>query len=344
MKNRVISLVLSIILLFSVTACGGGEQPPSVPDGPTVVDGDNRTIAIPEDGSAVKIASVYGTAVPFIVALDLSDQVVAINCKSNFWKKAVPALNEAGSVGRGVVDMEGLAQSGAGVLIHRSNDDETVDAVVNLGVEVLCIRAEDLEGVYSTLELMGQYFGKQDRAKEVIDWMDKKFEKIDTIVAQIPEENRASALVMGGELGRIAGGDMIQSWMIEKAGGIAVAADIENDAAWTNIGVETIFQWNPDYIFCTSSASLDYTIDEILTDPAWSDVTAVKNADVAIIPSKIDTWDMPGIAAVLSTFWMLNQMYPEYFTTDELKAEIDEYYTFMFDQTFEPGYLGYSLD
>jgi len=342
MKKRIISILLCLALMLSLCACGGTDKP-KVIDGPSVTDAAGRQLAIPVDGSAEKIAAVYGTAVPFIVALELSEQVTAINCKSNFWTKADAALGRAGNVGRGVVDLEALAQSGATVLIHRANDPETIESVEKLGVEVLCIQAEDIEGIHATLELMGEYFGKQDRSAEVIGWMDGKFAKIDSIVSQIPENERHTALVMGGELGRIAGGDMIQSWMIEKAGGICVADGTENDSRWLDVGVETVFSWDPEFIFCTSSASLDYDIEDVLEDDAWSAMKCVKDGHIAQVPTKLDTWDMPGIAAVLSVFWMLHQMYPEYFSLEELEAEIDEYYTFMFGTTFDPDYLGYTI-
>ena len=343
MKKRITALLLCLALLLSLCACGGGRNAEKAIDGPSVTDAAGRQLAIPADGAAESIAAVYGTAVPFIVALGLSDQVAAINCKSNFWTKADKALGRAGNVGRGVVDLEALAQSGATVLVHRANDPDTVESVEKLGVDVLCIQAEDIGGIHETLELMGEYFGKQDRAAEVIGWMDGKFEKIDGIVSGIPETERHTALVMGGELGRIAGGDMIQSWMIEKAGGICVAEDTENDSRWLDVGVETVFGWDPEFIFCTSSASLDYDVEDVLSDSSWSAMKCVKDEHIAQIPSKLDTWDMPGIAAVLSVFWMLHQMYPGYFSLEELEAEIDDYYAFMFGTTFEPDYLGYSL-
>ena len=342
MKKRVIALILCLCMLFALTACTGAGGKKEI-TGPAVTDAAGRQLAVPEDSSAISIAAVYGTAVPFIVALQLSDQVTAINCKSSFWTKADEALGKAGTVGKGVVDLEALAKSGATVLVHRANDPKTVEAVDKLGVDVLCIQAEDMEGIHSTLTLMGDYFGKADRAKEVIGWMDGKFAKIDEIVAQIPETERHTALCMGGELGRIAGGDMIQTWMIEKAGGIPVAAQVENNSNWINIGVETVFRWDPEYIFCTSSASLDYTVEEVMEDSAWSAMQSVKNEHIFQIPSKLDTWDMPGIADVICTFWMLHQMYPEYFSLEELEAEIAEYYTFMFGRTFDSDYLGYEL-
>lgn len=342
MKKRFIALLLCLCMLLALGACTADAGDKEI-TGPCVTDAAGRQVAIPENSEEIRIASVYGTAVPFIVALQLTDQVTAINCKSSFWKDADENLASAGTVGKGVVDLEALAASGATVLVHRANDAETVEAVEKLGIDVLCIQAEDMEGIYSTLILMGDYFGKVDRANEIIAWMDAKFDKIDSIVAQIPENERHTALCMGGELGRIAGGDMIQTWMIEKAGGIPVAADVENDSNWMNIGVETVFQWNPEYIFCTSSASLDYTVEEVMEDSAWSAMQSVKDRHIFQIPSRLDTWDMPGIADVICTFWLLHQMYPEYFSLQELETEIAEYYEFMFGRTFDPDYLGYEL-
>lgn len=340
--RRFISLILCLCMLFALCACGAGTEQKEI-TGPSVTDAAGRQLAIPENSEEISIASVYGTAVPFIVALQLTDQVSAINCKSNFWKQADPNLKGAGTVGKGVVDLEALAECGATVLVHRANDPETVEAVEKLGIDVLCIQAEDMTGIYDTLKLMGEYFGKTDRANEIIAWMNAKFAAIDDIVAQIPESERHTALCMGGELGRIAGGDMIQTWMIEKAGGIPVAADTENDCSWLNIGVETVFQWDPEFIFCTSSASMDYSVEEVMEDSAWSAMKCVENGHIYQIPSKLDTWDMPGIADVICTFYLLHEMYPEYFSLEQLEDEIDEYYTFMFGKTFDSDYLGYEL-
>lgn len=301
-------------------------------------------LAIPENNTDTTIASVYAVSVPFIVALGLSDRVVAINVKSKFWTDNVVALSKADTVGRGVVDLEKLAELSPDVLIHRSNDPETVEAVSALDIDVLCITVENLEDIKNTLSIMGQYFGVSDRSNEVSNWMDTKFAYIDSIVATIPKNERVTALVMGGELGRIAGGDMLQSWMIEKAGGICVADGIEADRNWTDVGVETIFQWNPDFLFCTGSTALDYNAEGLYEDSSWSAVRAVKNTHVYRIPATYDTWDMPGISCVLGTMYMLRQMYPNYFSAEELQTQIDQYYSFMFGKTFDADYLGYDLE
>lgn len=343
--KRLISLLLAASMLLYAAGCAGSGSPGTSNDANTVIDGSGRALEIPADRDKTTIASVYAVAVPFIVALGLTDRVLAINVKSKFWTDADENLAAAGTVGRGTVDLEALASFSPSVLIHRSNDEATVEAVTGkLDIDVMCITVEDFDDIKYTLTIMGEYFGRKERANEVCCWLNSKFEMIDEITAQIPENERVTALVMGGELGRIAGGDMLQSWMIEKAGGICVSSDISENRSWTNAGVETIFEWDPDFLFCTSSTALDYSVEKLFEDHAWSASAAVKSGNIYKIPAEIDSWDIPGISCALGTMYMLYRMYPDYFTADQLSREIEEYYTFMFGKTFDSAYLGYELE
>jgi len=115
-------------------------------------------------------------------------------------------------------------------------------------------------------------------------------------------------------------------------------------SAWAHIGMERLFTLNPDVIFCTSSTVLDYSTEEILSDTTLSGLEAVKSGRVFQMPAKWDSWDLPGVSCVIGTMWMLHSMYPWLISVEEMQAEIDEYYTFMFGRTFDSGYLGYDLD
>ncbi len=342
--KKAVSLLLAFALALSLCGCASGASQSAVSGKDTVTDGSGAVLSIPDNSMKTTIASVYAVSVPFIVALGLSERVKAINVKSKFWTDNVESLATAGTVGRGTVDLEALAALAPDVLIHRSNDPKTVEAVSALGIDVLCIKSENLDDIKNTLTLMGKYFGVSDRATEVSSWMDTKFAYIDSIVKTIPEDKRVTALVMGGELGRIAGGDMLQSWMIEKAGGICVAEEVGKDHNWIDVGVETILGWNPDFLFCTGSTALNYSVEGLYDDSSWSSVNAVKNGSVYRIPATYDAWDMAGIICVIGTMYMLHEMYPDYFSAEELQTQIDDYYTFMFGETFDDAYLGYDLE
>jgi len=359
--KRLTALFLCALLLLSLFGCHSSDEKDNdfsttgqgssdiSEDYEFVIDAMGTKLRIPDDRN-ITIASSYAVVVPFIVALGLSDNVLAINYKSVFWADNSEGLAAAGSIGRGVIDLEALASYSPDVLIHRTNDMQTINAVRELGIPVLSIRAENIDEIMSTLDLMGRYFHVEERAEDVKRWMLDKSNMITGLAENIPEEKRLTALMMGGELGIVAGGDMLQSWMIDHAGATCLASEIDGGnidgylpSAWANIGMERLFSMDPDVIFATSSTVLDYSVEDLLNDPALSGLKAVINKRVFQMPARWDSWDLPGISCIIGTMWMLHKMYPEILSAAKLQAEIDEYYTFMFGRTFDKDYLGYDL-
>lgn len=306
-------------------------------------DASGNVITIKENAKELTTAASYGVAVPFFTALKISDRVKGVNIKQKFWYEADTNYKDVESLGKGQFDLEKLAKVNPSSIVHRANDKQTIDDVKKLGIDALCIRVENYDDIIDTLTMMGKYFGVEGRAKQVIKYIEGKFEKIDNIVKKIPSEKKKTAIVMGGTLGRVAGKDMLQTFMIERAGGICPVDESKNNS-WVNIGVEKIFEYNPDYLFLTNSTALDYDIEELYGDRVWDGMNAVKNKKIFQIPSKNDAWDMPGISCPIGTMYMLHEMYPEYFSKEELEKEIEEYYTFMFGKTFDKEYLGYNLE
>ena len=331
--RKVINIIISISLTMCLCGCKTEEEN-NYQFTKTIKDGANREVGIASNAQELTAASVYFVAVPFFEALDITDRVLAVNARTSFWLKADENLGNAGSVGKGTVDLEKLASYAPDVLVHRSNDPETVEAVEKLGVDVVCITVENAQDVIDTLNLRGEYFGVKENATKAINWFNSKLELIDNIVSKIPQVERKTALLMGGEIGRVAGSDMLQSWMIEKAGGIAVVEEGVNHN-WVDIGVEKVFSYNPEYIFITSSAARNYDVEDLYTNDAYSSLTAVKENNIYEIPAKQDSWDMPGLSCVLGIMYMLHSFYPEYFTISDLEDEVDDYYRFMFGRCFD---------
>ncbi len=343
MRKTIKILLTSLLAISSLCSCSNTSNENKEPKENEIMDASGHIIEIPKNTSNASVASVYAVSSQFFVALGISDRVLAINTKKAFIKNADEGLKKAGNVGNGVVDLEKLAAYNPTAFVHRSNDAKTSESVKKLGIDVIEITVENMNDVETTLRMLGKYFGATTKAEEVCSWIEDEFAFIDEITARIPESEKVSALVMGGELGRVSGNDMLQSWMIEKAGGIAVADEGENHN-WINVGIEKVFEWNPEYIFCTSSTGRDYEIDELLEDKAWSAVKAIKDENVYIIPSNNDSWDMPGLSAVLGTLYMLRVMYPDYLSIEELNKHVDKYYSFMFGRAFSNEELGYEIN
>ena len=237
--------------------------------------------------------------------------------------------------------MEAMAKLNPDVFIHRATDVDTLKSVSALGIPSIGIAPESTEEILQTVLLLGKVLGVEERANILMDYYNERVEFAKNITSNIPVDKRYTAIVMGSEIGKVASGNMLQSYLIETAGGINMAKDIESKEIWPVVGAEKIFQWNPDFIFLTNSIASKYNLDDLMTDPAWSELNAVKNKRVLLVPSDRDSWEFPGLATVLGFLWMLNQMYPALYSEEEFLLEVDEFYDTAYGITFTKDYLGY---
>ncbi|NLM20768.1 MAG: ABC transporter substrate-binding protein, partial [Peptococcaceae bacterium] len=125
------------------------------------------------------------------------------------------------------------------------------------------------------------------------------------------------------------------------AGGINLAKDIVSEETWPTVGTEQIFSWDPDYIFCVNSSQATYSPEELKADASFANLKAVKNDQIAIVPSDQDLWDFPGVQSCLGVLWMLNQMYPDLYSEADLIKDIDAFYNLAYGMTFDREWLGY---
>ena len=142
-------------------------------------------------------------------------------------------------------------------------------------------------------------------------------------------------------VGDVANGNMLQSEMIQRAGGINPAAELKSSELWPTAGTEQIFKWNPDYIFITNSESSKYSPEDILDNPAWSEINAVKTGNVYIMPAEYDSWEFPGIVSVLGTEYIMKTMYPDLVTDKQLEMDAKELYKLAYGKVFTREELGY---
>ncbi len=344
--KKFIAYILLTAMLLSLISCNKTAEIGIIPGASsqldesfTVTDQADRQVTL--KGKTESIAVVFGIATNFILALGRGEQFVAISSSNNMFNDICPSLAEVGTIGKGRVDLEAMAKLNPDVFIHRATDIETLEAVSALGIPAIGIAPESTEEILETLWLLGKVLGAEERAEVLISYYNKKVEFAKSITDNIPDEERYTAIVMGSEIGKVASGEMLQSYLIETAGGINMAKDIESKEIWPAVGAEKIFQWNPDFIFLTNSTASKYNMDDLMTDPAWSELNAVKNNRVLLVPSDRDSWEFPGLATVLGFLWMLHQMYPELYCEKDFLSEVDEFYNTAYGITFSREFLGY---
>ena len=305
----------------------------------TVTDMAGRQVVVPAEVKSV--ALVWGPSTSFVLALGKGDIITGINYKSELAVKVAPNLANVPSVGKGQADLEAVAKVKPDVFVHKATDTKTLDAVQALGVPAIGIVAETPEDLIKATELLGKVLGAEDKAKQLVTFYNEKNAFARNLTKDIPADQRKTAIVMGSEIGKVAHSGMLQSFLVETAGGVNLAKDIQSKEIWPTVGTEQIFAWDPDFIFCEDYTGAAYKIEDLKKDPSFAKLKAIKNDNIAYIPAHQDLWDFPGVQSSLGALWMLNQFYPEKYSEADFIKDVEAFYTLAYGKTFDREWLGY---
>ena len=133
-------------------------------------------------------------------------------------------------------------------LIITSARTAWLDTVSELGVPYFLYDAETPEALKEAILLTGQLFGPNTAAQAeawvaYYNWIEAAIlEQTDSLT----EDDQVRVLFTGTSPLRVASGDMIQSSLIEIAGGISVSAELTG--YWNDVNLEQVAAWNPDLI------------------------------------------------------------------------------------------------
>ncbi|MBR3200084.1 MAG: ABC transporter substrate-binding protein [Mogibacterium sp.] len=354
MKKHAALAIAVLLLLSSVLMAGcAGKPGVSTPEGSsaagtvvseteteiTVVDQAGREVAVARDPQS--IALCYRVVIRFLINLDMGDRITGIGKSEPFLEEIQPSLKECTDVGKGVADIEALAELEPDLFIHKASDVETLEAVQKIGIPAIGISVETPEEMVTALDLLGKVCGAEEKAQKLIDHYQSSVARSRRLSDSISDEDRKTAIVMGSSIGKVADGSMLQGKMLETAGAVNCAADLKATELWPTAGAEQIFKWDPDFIFISGSESSVYTADDIYKDPAWSELKAVKNRHVVVIPSERDSWEFPGVISVLGIDYMMSVMYPELMSEKDLEDNVSAFYELAYGRSFSREELGY---
>lgn len=353
--KKLASLMLAALLLISsvmISGCAGNTgESTSKNDSTagtvvsetdtelTVIDQAGREVTVVKDPES--IALCYRVVIRFLINLGVGDRITGIGKSEPFLEEVQPSLKDCADVGKGVADIEALAELKPDLFIHKASDTETLEAVQKIGIPAIGIDVETPEQMVTALDLLGKVCGAEDKAKKLIDYYQSSIESSRGLADTISDEDRVTAIVMGSSIGKVADGSMLQGKMLETAGAVNCAADLKATELWPAAGAEQIFSWDPDFIFITGSEGAVYTAEDIYGDPAWSELKAVKNRHVIMIPSERDSWEFPGVISALGINYMMSVMYPELMSESELENNVSAFYELAYGREYSRKELGY---
>ncbi len=338
--NKWLAMLLAVVMVLSFAACGQEPAPAPQPEPTTdvtypvtVKDMAGREVTLEKQPE--RIVSGYYISSSACIALGLTDKMVGIEDKSAkrpIYKLAAPALIDLPNVGSAkAFDLEACIATEPDLVILPMKQKDTAQTLQEMGIATLLVLPESHEQLIEMFTLIGTATNTVKQAEKLISYYNTKLSAVTELTRDIPDDEKPVVyLGSTGDILRTAPREMYQASLITTAGG-KNAGDVLEGSSWTDIDNETFLTMNPDIIVIPTDnfavSSPDYTAEDVMNNPTFSDVTAVKNSAVYQMPVGYEAWDSPVPSGILGTLWMLKTLHPELYPAEQFAADVNEFYT-----------------
>ena len=338
--NKWLAMLLAVVMVLSFAACGKEPTPAPQPEPTTdvtypvtVKDMAGREVTLEKQPE--RIVSGYYISSSACIALGLTDKMVGIEDKSAkrpIYKLAAPALIDLPNVGSAkAFDLEACIATEPDLVILPMKQKDTAQTLQEMGIATLLVLPESHEQLIEMFTLIGTDTNTVKQAEKLISYYNTKLSAVTELTKDLTDEQKPVVYIGStSDILRTAPREMYQASLITTAGG-KNAGDVLEGSSWTDIDNETFLTMNPDIIVIPTDnfavSSPDYTAEDVMNNPTFSDVTAVKNGAVYQMPVGYEAWDSPVPSGILGTLWMLKTLHPELYPAEQFAADVNEFYT-----------------
>src|SRR5690606_39574432 len=185
-----------MVLVFAVSLVGCGSPEAGTEEGsraeqeasgsfPVTIKDDTGTEVTVEEEPR-RIVSLIPSTTEIAFALDLGDRMVGVTTNDKY----PPEVEKIEKVGDINIDVEKVLGLKPDLVLASPLNGETVEKLRSLGLTVLSVDAQSLEGVYDSIRRVGKATGALKQAEQLIDEMEKEKEQVGRKVASITEAER----------------------------------------------------------------------------------------------------------------------------------------------------------
>ena len=233
----------------------------------------------------------------------------------------------------GTVNYEEIISAAPDLIIDMGEEKDDIRGDMDevqrqTGIAVVFVES-GLDSLAEAYETLGQLVGEREKAARCADYIRSALADAAEKAALIPEDGRKRVLYAQGEYGtEVMGAGSLHAEVLEYAGAVNVAVlDAVASEGGNEVSMEQIMLWDPEVVILSPEANYE----DIFRDPAWAEVTAVKNGEVYEAPYGPYNWmdRPPSVQRVLAVKWLGNLLYPEVFNYD-MVTEAQMFYSLFF--------------
>ena len=330
--RRVFSLLLVLSISVFLFAQGSSEQDLKTR---VIVDVTGREVEIPE---VVRTICALGSGAPRICAyLDSMDMLVGIEKHDKDgidilrdyspvyyeYYRDLPIVGNGGGSGGNNGFPEELIVASPDVILAGFDREAADELQKQTGIPVVSVRYLSRgffhESFYNAVNVFASVVGKEDRAKEVLAFIDGCISDLDSRTKDVPEENKlkaySGAITFSGRHG--FSGTYSNFGPFDAVNAINVA-DVDANTNYYEADLEKILEWDPDVIFL-DPGNMNLVEDEIKKKPDYfASVRAIEEGNVYTLPS-FNNCGTNISYALLDAYYAGKVLFPEQFADIEIE-------------------------
>ncbi|MBQ6565131.1 MAG: ABC transporter substrate-binding protein [Clostridia bacterium] len=268
MFRKCMSLFLGLLMVLSMT---GAVAETAV----TVTDMTGREITLTEP--ATRIVALTASDCEILYALGAGDLLVGRGEYCDY-PEAVLALPTVQSGAETNIEQIKALEPQVVLMATMAQTTEQVEALENAGIHVVVSDAQNIEGIYQAIEMIGALVGKTAEAETLTASMKDTF-------AAVSEASVETGKTVYFEVSPLqwglwtAGKGTFMDELAGMCGLTNVFADVDG---WASISEEQVLARNPDYIVTTTMyfGEGPTPVEEITSRPGWENLKAVTSGQV----------------------------------------------------------------
>ncbi len=266
MTKKLVFLFLALVMALSLTAAFAEST------AVTVTDMAGREISL--DAPATKVVALTASDCEILAALGAEDTLVGRSEYCDYPESIleVPAVQSGADTNlEQIIALEPQVV----IMAKMAQTEEQVAALEEAGIRVVVSDAQDIEGVYTAIRLIGALVGRNDEAEAMVADMQSAF-------ADIAAKSENTGKTVYFEVSPLqwglwtAGKGTFMDELATLCGLTNAFADVEG---WAEISEEQVLERDPDYIVTISMyyGEGPTPVEEIKSRAGWEGLKAVQN-------------------------------------------------------------------
>lgn len=333
MRYKLISMLLSAIMIFGLFSCSNSNIDPHQPDGETriFVDDCGREVEVPVDVSRIVPSGPLAQVILFAIAPDmlvgLADKWGS-NAESIIDNQylELPYLGQMYNTAN--MNVEELALTDPQIIIDMGKPMDQSKEDLNIlqsqtNISTVFISAS-LSTMPETFRKLGELLNREEKAEELASFCEKVYNRTFSIMDRVGD-NKIDSLYILGEKGlNVLAYNSYHSEMIDLlTNNLAVVQNPVSKGSGNEVTLEQIAIWNPDFILFAS----DSIYDSVSGMDTWNEMDAIASGNFIEVPEIPHDWmgSPPSVQRYLGLIWLTAELYPDYCDYD-VKEDIFEYY------------------